>query len=104
MVTACLIATTLIRDVTEESLESPVSDTLEHFDSIDGLSEDEAYLQGMYSPALVASTVTTSASGEYKTILQLVGVLSHGRHAKRLADRAIDTMQDVQNLRKAIYE
>lgn len=42
--------------------------------------------------------------GEYKTILQLVGVLSYGKVAKRLADRAIDLMQDVQNLRKAIYE
>ena len=42
--------------------------------------------------------------GEYKIILQLVGVLSHGKIAKTLADRAIDLMQDVQNLRKAIYE
>jgi hypothetical protein len=42
--------------------------------------------------------------GEYKIILQLVGVLSHGKAAKRLTDSAIDLMQDVQNLRKAIYE
>lgn len=42
--------------------------------------------------------------GEYKTILQLVGVLSYGKIAKRLTDKAIDLMQDVQNLRKAIYE
>lgn len=42
--------------------------------------------------------------GEYKVILQLVSVLSHGKLAKRLTDRAIDQMQDVQNLRKAIYE
>jgi hypothetical protein len=42
--------------------------------------------------------------GEYKTILQLIGVLSHGKVAKRLTDRAIDHMQDVQNLRKSIYE
>jgi len=42
--------------------------------------------------------------GEYKTILQLVGVLSHGKIAKLLTDHAIDLMQDVQNLRKAIYE
>ncbi|SRR6266571_3622650 len=46
----------------------------------------------------------TDLSGEYKTILQLVGVLSHGKTAKRLADGAIDLMQDVQNLRKAVYE
>lgn len=43
-------------------------------------------------------------AGEYKVILQLVSVLSHGKLAKRLTDRAIDQMQDVQNLRKAIYE
>lgn len=42
--------------------------------------------------------------GEYKIILQLVGVLSHGKTAKRLTDGAIDLMQDVQNLRKAVYE
>ena len=42
--------------------------------------------------------------GEYKIILQLVGILSHGKTAKKLTDGAIDLMQDVQNLRKAIYE
>lgn len=45
-----------------------------------------------------------SLVGEYKLILQLVGVLSQGKVAKALTDRAIDQMQDVQNLRKAIYE
>lgn len=42
--------------------------------------------------------------GEYKTILQLVGVLSHGKVAKRLTDMAIDQMEGVQNLRRAIFE
>lgn len=42
--------------------------------------------------------------GEYRTILQLVGVLSHGKLAKRLVDAAIDRMEAVQNLRKAIYD
>jgi hypothetical protein len=59
--------------------------------------------------------------GEYKTILQLVTVLSHGkrefrvktnvesanRHiivAKRITDKAINQMEGVQNLRKAVYE
>ena len=41
--------------------------------------------------------------GEYRIILLLVGVLSYGKVAKKLADRAIDLMEDVQNLRKAIY-
>jgi hypothetical protein len=52
----------------------------------------------------VTLLLTWCRAGEYKTILQLVGVLSHGKVAKRMTDRAIDLMQDVQNLRKAIYE
>ena len=32
-----------------------------------------------------------------------MGVLSRGKVAKKLADRAIDLMEGVQNLRKAIY-
>lgn len=93
MVTACLIATTMKwnHDL-ETSALSPHAEEenqggLEQYDMIDGPSEEEAYLQG-----------------EYKTILQLVGVLSHGKMAKRLTDRAVDLMQDVQNLRKAIYD
>ncbi|KAJ6545040.1 inositol hexakisphosphate-domain-containing protein [Mycena vulgaris] len=86
MVAACLIATTLNWDGQEPKYDP--EDVAPHtYDSMDGPSEEEAYLQG-----------------EYKTILQLVGVLSYGKLAKRLADRAIDLMQDVQNLRKAIYD
>lgn len=40
--------------------------------------------------------------GEYRCILQLVGVLSQGRLAKDLTDRVIDRMETIQNLRKAI--
>ena len=60
-------------------------------------------------------------AGEYKTILQLVTVLSQGKReliadsenvhsdessaeAKRLTDKAINQMEGVQNLRKAVYE
>ncbi|KAF9466586.1 inositol hexakisphosphate-domain-containing protein [Collybia nuda] len=86
MVTACLISSTMNWEEAEKALEQ--HDIVgEIYDTMDGPSEEEAYLQG-----------------EYKTILQLVGVLSHGKVAKRLTDRAIDLMQDVQNLRKAIYD
>ncbi|KAF8896122.1 inositol hexakisphosphate-domain-containing protein [Infundibulicybe gibba] len=86
MVTACLIAT--ITDWDGESGIIGAEDSVsEIYDNMDGPSEEEAFLQG-----------------EYKTILQLVGVLSHGKLAKRLTDRAVDLMQDVQNLRKAIYD
>ncbi|THU84968.1 hypothetical protein K435DRAFT_783557 [Dendrothele bispora CBS 962.96] len=92
MVTACLISTTMNWDGQDpEHIMSLARDdpnaSVENFDSMDGPSEEEAYRQG-----------------EYKTILQLVGVLSHGKVAKRLTDKAIDLMQDVQNLRKAIYD
>lgn len=40
--------------------------------------------------------------GEYRCILQLVGVLSYGRLAKILLDHAIDRMDTIQNLRQAI--
>ncbi|KAI6025906.1 inositol hexakisphosphate-domain-containing protein [Pisolithus orientalis] len=87
MVTACLISTIMnwSRDIHLDDTSDDVDITA--YDMIDGPSEEEAYLQG-----------------EYKTILQLIGVLSHGKLAKRLTDRAIDLMQDVQNLRKAIYD
>ncbi|KAL0953290.1 hypothetical protein HGRIS_004539 [Hohenbuehelia grisea] len=87
MITACLIATTIGWDTHGVVEAEGQDDADEMYDSMDGPSEEEAYLQG-----------------EYKTILQLVGVLSHGKIAKRLADKAIDLMQDVQNLRKAIYD
>jgi hypothetical protein len=65
--------------------------------------------------------VLTELLGDFKVILQLVGVLSYGKLAKRITDMAIDLMQgivsryvlfscdqltcvDVQNLRKTIYE
>ncbi|KAG1726694.1 inositol hexakisphosphate-domain-containing protein [Suillus paluster] len=87
MVTACLISTTMNWQGEENYFDAPEDPNLTEYDSIDGPSEEQAYLQG-----------------EYKTILQLVGVLSHGKIAKRLTDRAIDLMQDVQNLRKSIYD
>jgi protein-tyrosine phosphatase len=42
--------------------------------------------------------------GEYRTVLQIVAILRHGKLAKRLTDSAIDRMEAVQNLRKAIYD
>ena len=42
--------------------------------------------------------------GEYKIILHLIGALENGRLSKSLTDRAIDCCDQVQNLRKAIYD
>ncbi|KAF9485182.1 hypothetical protein BDN70DRAFT_910314 [Pholiota conissans] len=87
MISACLISSTLEWDINMNEIIVEDSVSLDMYDAMDGPSEEEVYL-----------------AGEYKTILQLVGVLSHGKIAKRLTDRAIDLMQDVQNLRKAIYD
>ena len=104
MVTACLIATVEYGGYIQLS-DSPTEEALEEsYDSMDGPSEEETYLQGKCIQAHSPIFLTNHAPGEYKTILHLVGVLSHGKMAKRLTDRAIDLMQDVQNLRKAIYE
>lgn len=104
MVSACLIASTLKWEPRDENL---IEDNilLEVYDPMDGPSEEEAYLAGTSSlHSYQHPSYLVRVSGEYKTILHLVGVLSHGKVAKRLTDRAIDLMQDVQNLRKAIYE
>lgn len=42
--------------------------------------------------------------GDYKIILQLVGVLAHGKEGKKIVDHAIDQMEGVQNLRKAVFD
>ncbi|CEL55372.1 hypothetical protein RSOLAG1IB_01382 [Rhizoctonia solani AG-1 IB] len=88
MAAACLISTIASCDVTV-ALENEDESTYatSHYDSVDGSYEEEAYLRG-----------------EYKIILQLVGVLSYGKVAKRVTDKAIDAMADVQNLRKAIFD
>lgn len=87
MVAAVLIATVATRDVTQDPVEEDEESAsgLVMHDRYDGY--EEAYL-----------------NGEYKTILRLVGVLSHGKIAKRLCDRAIDTVDSVQNLRRAIFD
>jgi hypothetical protein len=108
MVTACVIASTQQWTTQERQLaeHEPITE-VEIYDPIDGPDEDEAYLQGAVNVIvhhICECFVTKTDTGEYKTILHLVGVLSHGKVAKRLTDRAIDLMQDVQNLRKAIYE
>ncbi|CUA76059.1 Paladin [Danio rerio] [Rhizoctonia solani] len=88
MVAACLISTVASCDVTVASqAEDESSTATSHYDPVDGSYEEEAYLRG-----------------EYKIILQLVGVLSYGKVAKRITDKAIDALADVQNLRKAIFD
>lgn len=54
MVTACLIATTDKWDKTPEDAPSPEeTEAVEVYDSMDGYSEEEAYLQGLCQDTLV---------------------------------------------------
>lgn len=88
MIAACLISTIASCDVTVALRDEDEPFAVHsHYDTVDGSYEEEAYLRG-----------------EYKIILQLVGVLSNGKVAKRVTDKAIDAMADVQNLRKAIFD
>ena len=108
MVFACLVATVHTWNGKMESLrileEEGVDQEL--YDPLDGPSEEEAYREGncLTSGITIARKLNQLHLGEYKTILQLVSVLSKGKTAKAITDRAIDLMEDVQNLRKAIYE
>lgn len=43
-------------------------------------------------------------NGEFKIILQLVSMLTYGKLAKRLTDKAINMCDHMQNLRKTIYD
>ena len=108
MITACLIASSMNLERDDHVPDVSLEGIVEVYDAIDGPSEEEAYLQGnnIHFAQLDAQCNDSDGFilGEYKIILQLVGVLSHGKTAKQLADGAIDLMQDVQNLRKAVYE
>lgn len=85
MVAACLISTVASRDVTRDAAKTDDESSL-MYDRDDGY-EEAAYL-----------------NGEYKTILRLVGILSHGKIAKAICDSAIDNVDNVQNLRTTIFD
>ncbi|GJJ08366.1 hypothetical protein Clacol_002580 [Clathrus columnatus] len=87
MVAACLISTILAQEVSPSLLSRQLQS-----ENTDSLMSSELSVEELYT------------QGEYKVILQLVGVLSFGKAAKRITDLAVDRMQDVQNLRKTIYD
>ncbi|WWC93062.1 uncharacterized protein L201_008027 [Kwoniella dendrophila CBS 6074] len=84
MTVACLIAS-IAADHKDQVLEFDDSD--DETDHDEPMPEAHHYL-----------------NGEYKTILQLVTVMSHGKEAKKITDHAINLMEGVQNLRKAVYD
>jgi hypothetical protein len=96
MVTACLVAMVMTNDYIlmdrhgSISIESPQSLRSSVHSVFNG--ENEESLEESYH------------NGEFKIILQLVSVLTYGKLAKRLTDKAINMCDHMQNLRKAIFD
>lgn len=94
MVTACLMAMIMNNDAIMMDknghilVDSPQSTRKSFiYNSENEESMEESYL-----------------NGEFKIILQLVSMLTYGKLAKRLTDKAINMCDHMQNLRKAIYD
>jgi hypothetical protein len=93
MVTACLLAMVVNNDYLSPgrkksvSLESPIETRNGQF-----MAEAEESLEESYR------------NGEYRIILQVVSVLTYGKLAKRLTDKAINMCDHMQNLRRAIFD
>ncbi|KAK1923782.1 inositol hexakisphosphate-domain-containing protein [Papiliotrema laurentii] len=86
--TTGMVAASLIATIATEDMELERADEADEEEQESGeMAEMQQYL-----------------NGEYKTILQLVTVLSHGKQAKRVTDKVVNLMEGVQNLRKAVYE
>ncbi|KAI8971777.1 inositol hexakisphosphate-domain-containing protein [Mycotypha africana] len=97
MVTACLMAMIMNNEhliIDNDgiiSVQSPVASRTSLFDGVFN-SETEDFVERSYH------------DGEFKIILQLVSILTYGKLAKRLADKAINICDHMQNLRRAIYD
>ncbi|EJU05109.1 hypothetical protein DACRYDRAFT_93438 [Dacryopinax primogenitus] len=92
MVAASLISTIVQQGKQDKKLLASLDTSL--------YRENEEY----NDPMITGHDEEVYLNGDYKIILQLVGILSHGKLAKHLTDRVIDNLDDVQNLRKAIYD
>lgn len=94
MVTACLMAMIM----NNESLK------MDSHGSIAVDSPQSARKLSIYSSNNEESIEESYHNGEFKIILQLVSMLTYGKLAKRLTDRAINICDHMQNLRKAIFD
>ncbi|KAI8092745.1 inositol hexakisphosphate-domain-containing protein [Halteromyces radiatus] len=89
MVTACLLSMIAkSNDISEIGSTSEVSLSFGDMEQSEENNDEQHRLQ----------------NGDYRVILQLISVLSHGKLAKRLTDQAINMCDHMQNLRKAIYD
>lgn len=87
--TTAMVAATLVASI----LHTPDNSHTPNFELSPAPEDDTFAIRNIQDPY---------QQGEYKNILQLLSVLSYGKVAKQLADRAIDQCEAVQNLRKAV--
>ena len=91
MVAACLISTILAQESNWDPSYLEEMDPIPS-DPLEGPSPEEVYTQGKLLN-IFQDDVDLWSIGEYKVILQLMGVLSFGKISKRITDEAIDLMQ-----------
>lgn len=96
MVTACLMAMVMNN---EHILDRRGSMTLESPTSV----RTKSFLGSVYDNE-EESMEDSYYNGEFKIILQLISMLTYGKLAKRLTDKAINMCDHMQNLRKAIFD
>lgn len=105
MVAAMLVANSLtLKNPRQGKRKNSISSVLSTETSVEGPGSPPSPSASLVGDMWDAPEVNPYLEGEYKCILSLVSVLQYGRQAKKLTDRAIDAMDSVQNLRKAVYD
>ncbi|KAJ3117238.1 hypothetical protein HDU96_007497 [Phlyctochytrium bullatum] len=106
IVTTCLLEMILGRD-------KLVLQFMEHQQQLDADNYPPASASSLPTPITPSASAAVDEdhrmrerylAGEYKLVLQLLGVLENGRLAKKLTDKAVDLCDHMQNLRSAIYD
>lgn len=94
MITACLLAMIMNNNdcISLDRRGSIVIDSPTQTTNMTNISENEESMDESY------------LNGEFKIILQVISVLTYGKLAKRLTDKAINMCDHMQNLRKAIFD
>lgn len=94
MITACLMAMVMNNSdcMSLDRRGSIVIDSPTETRSVTYSNENEDSMEESY------------LNGEFKIILQVISVLTYGKLAKRLTDKAINMCDHMQNLRNAIFD
>lgn len=96
MVTACLVAMIMTNDYVLMDRHGSIC--------IDSPHAIRSSAHNVFNSESEESVEESYHNGEFKIILQLVSVLTYGKLAKRLTDKAINMCDHMQNLRRAIFD